>query len=197
MYGSSPSWIKSFRALQTRRANERKDAIRASGDAEAIRRLAVAEKYTENGFRAHAKKINKAKSECRNKHGKDSVTPEIEAQICANFGAAPTRLLEARARVMIGDDLPMLESKPKFDWAADMTMRKRADLESNGGGHKANPEFIAAALLDIKAARKGRDALVLRLLSQVSENWAPGIPVQWRVLWYTVPQVWESYSASA
>lgn len=37
------------------------------------------------------------------------------------------------------------------------------DLETVG--HKANPEFIAAALLDVKAARKARDALLLRLLA--------------------------------
>ncbi|KAG9594897.1 subtilisin-like protein, partial [Aureobasidium melanogenum] len=142
------------RASQTRRANEKKGATRASGDAEAVRRLNVAERYTEDGFRAHGKKINKAKDEYRKKHGKESVTPAVEAQIRARFGSAPTKVLENRARIVIRDDLPMLASKPDFNWAADTKMRKRADLEYNGGGHKANPEFIAAALLDVKAARK-------------------------------------------
>lgn len=170
------------RASQTRRANERKDAVRASGDEEAIRCLAVAKKYTDDGFRGHGKKINKAKGDYRKKHGKDSVTPRVEAEIRARFGAAPFRLLEARARKIIRDDLPMLASKPNFNWTADTKMRKRADLESNGGGHKAKPKFIVAALLDVKAARKGRDALVLRLLFQVSEHWVDGIPARLRHL---------------
>ncbi|KAG9643549.1 hypothetical protein KCU64_g11719, partial [Aureobasidium melanogenum] len=143
------------RASQTRRANARKDAVRASGDEEAIRRFAVAEKYTDDGFRTHGKKINKAKEQYREQHGKCSVTPAIEARIQARLGTAPTKLLKNRARIIIRDDLPMLASKPNFKWAADTKTRKRADLESNVGGHKANLEFIAAALLDVKAARKG------------------------------------------
>lgn len=58
-------------------------------------------------------------------------------------------------------------------------------LVFNGGGHTADPVFIAAALLDVKEARKGRDALILRLLSHVSENCPNGIHAQRRHLWYT------------
>ncbi|KAG9593534.1 hypothetical protein KCU77_g4747, partial [Aureobasidium melanogenum] len=49
----------------------------------------------------------------------------------------------------------MLASKPNFKWAADTKTRKRADLESNVGGHKANLEFIAAALLDALMKSQG------------------------------------------
>lgn len=111
-------------------------------------------RFTEDGFRAHGKRINKAKGQYRKAHGQDSVTPEVEAEIRTRFGAASTRLLEARARISIRDDLPMLESKPNSYWAADMTMGKRASLESGGGGHKTNPDFIAAALLDVRQQEK-------------------------------------------
>ncbi|KAG9941556.1 hypothetical protein KCU85_g9568, partial [Aureobasidium melanogenum] len=130
------------RASQTRRANVRKDAVRASGDAEAVRRLGVAEKYNEDGFRAHGKKIKKAEGDYRKKHGKDSVTPEDKTQIRARFGSAPTKLLENRARIIIRYDLPMLASKPNFNWATNTKMRKRADLEPKGGGHKANTSTL-------------------------------------------------------
>lgn len=82
----------------------------------------------------------------------------------------PELLPEAKARVVTRDDLPMLVSTPKIDWAASTIMRKRVDFGFNGSGHKTNPDFIVAALLDIKVARKGRDALVLRPRSQISDQ---------------------------
>jgi hypothetical protein len=147
-----------YRARGLRDSAARRADIMANGTEEAKRTLKNVDKYFEDGFASHSRKINAALKAYRDKHGKDSDTPEVVARIRLGFGSGPTKRHESRARAIVKDDLPVLAKNPKSRYATD---NKR--LSRTKGTPLSDPKFIENAKLDIKAAAKGRDALIVRL----------------------------------
>jgi hypothetical protein len=99
--------VQSQRALRwSRDGAAGKVEIRAKGTETAKRILKDTEKYVEDSFASHGRKIQAAIKAYRDKNGKDSVTVEVEATIRLGYGSGPTRRHESRARVIVKDDPP-------------------------------------------------------------------------------------------
>jgi hypothetical protein len=94
-----------YRARGLRDGAARKAEVMADGTEEAKRILKNTEKYVEDGFASHGRKIQAAIKAYRDKNGKDSVTVEVEATIRLGYGSGLNKRHESRARVIVKDDL--------------------------------------------------------------------------------------------
>jgi hypothetical protein len=166
--------------------------IWANGTAHENMILEMVENYNHNGFINHNRMLKDGFKAYRVKRpGINTDDPGVQAEVRRTVGPAPSKAFETRAREIIKNDLPILLEKPNFRWATDTTMVDRAKVRSGRPQERAD-----AASADIKAAHKGRDALILRLLSQLSAYWVPELPVEWQTLWHTVPRSWETQAQS-
>jgi hypothetical protein len=93
-----------YRARGFRDGAARKAEVMANGTEKAKRILKNAEKYIEDGFASHGRRIQAAIKAYRDKHGKDSVIVEVEARIRLGYGSGLTKSYESRARVIVKDD---------------------------------------------------------------------------------------------
>jgi hypothetical protein len=94
-----------YRARGLRDGAARKAEVMANGTEKAKRILKNTEKYVEDGFGPHGRKIQAALKDYRDKNGKDSVTVEVEARIRPGYGSGPTKRHESRASVIVKENL--------------------------------------------------------------------------------------------
>jgi hypothetical protein len=160
------------------RNSAKKAELGANGTAHGKMTLEKTENYNNDGFINHSRMLRHAFKAHHLKHPDFKTDAlEVQAEVRQTVGSAPSKALESRAWDVIKKDLPLLMEKPNFQWATDPTMILRTKLRSG-----LTQERVDDASQDIKAAREGRDALILRLLSQLSAHWVSKLPAGWQNL---------------
>jgi hypothetical protein len=113
------------------------------------------------------------------------LSTEQEVELRSTFGLAPTPIMETRARDIVETELPNVLRD-------DFIYKGSVHAERKRRGRGSSDELRAVYIDDDKAGSRSKDALIDRLLSQVSACCSVQLSPEMRQRWAGIQKMWET-----